>query len=221
MITVHHLDDSRSQRVLWMLEELGVPYEIQRHQRDPKTMLAPAELRRVHPLGKAPVITDEGVTIAESGAILEYLVDRYGEGRLRPARGTPDAMRFTYWMHFAEGSAMPPLLVKLILDRIREAPMPFLAKPIARRIADQVEQAYVEPNVRRMLDFMESELALRTWFAGDEMSAADVQMSFPVEAAAQRFSLERHPKLRAFLDRIHTRPAYRRAIERGGPYRYA
>lgn len=204
-----------------MLEELGVPYEIQRHQRDPKTMLAPAELRRVHPLGKAPVITDEGVTIAESGAILEYLVDRYGEGRLRPARGTPDAMRFTYWMHFAEGSAMPPLLVKLILDRIREAPMPFLAKPIARRIADQVEQAYVEPNVRRMLDFMESELALRTWFAGDEMSAADVQMSFPVEAAAQRFSLERHPKLRAFLDRIHTRPAYRRAIERGGPYRYA
>ncbi|UJR85129.1 Hypothetical protein I5071_72090 [Sandaracinus amylolyticus] len=204
-----------------MLEELGVPYEIQHYKRDPKTMLAPVELRRVHPLGKVPVITDDGVTVAESGAILEYLVERYGQERWRPAAGTPDALRFTYWMHYAEGSATPPLLVKLILDRIREAPMPFIAKPIARRIADQVEQAYVEPNVSRMLDFMEGELALRTWFAGDEISAADVQMSFPIEAAAQRFALDRHPKLRAFLQRIHARPAYRRAIERGGPYRYA
>ena len=223
MITVHHLNNSRSQRVLWLLEELGVPYEIQKYQRDPKTMLAPPALMNVHPLGKSPVITDGDVTVAESGAIVEYLLDAYGEASgLRPARGTADYRRFTYWLHFAEGSAMPPLLMKLIFLRIKSTPMPFFAKPIARGIADKVLAAMVDPNLKRQLDFMEAELGKNEWFAGNEFSAADIQMSFPVEAAAQRAGLDAsRPKLMAFLKRIHARSAYKRALERGGPYSFA
>jgi len=222
MITVHHLNNSRSQRVLWLLEELGVPYEIRHYQRDAKTMLAPSELRAVHPLGKSPVITDGDITVAESGAIVEYLVERYGNGRLVPPAGTPERRRWTYWLHFAEGSAMPPLLMKLIFDRVKSGPMPFFVKPIARAIADKVLAGYVTPNIRRQLDYMESELGSSAWFAGDEFSAADIQMSFPLEAAAQRAALDAsRPRLKAFLDRIHARPAYRRALERGGPYDFA
>jgi glutathione S-transferase len=223
MLTVHHLNNSRSQRVLWLLEELGVPYEIQRYQRDAKTMLAPPELLRVHPLGKSPVVTDDGVTIAESGAIVEYLLDKYGAGRLVPPSGTEARRRFTYWLHFAEGSAMPPLLLKLIFDRIGSGQgMPFFAKPVAKGIAGKVKQRMVEPNLKRQLDFMESELAKSEWFAGAEFSAADIQMSFPVEAAAQRAGLDAsRPKLMAYLKKIHARPAYRRALERGGPYSFA
>jgi glutathione S-transferase len=222
MITVHHLNNSRSQRVLWLLEELGVPYEVKKYQRDPQTMLAPPELMKVHPLGKSPVITDDGTTIAETGAIVEYLVERYGNGRLAPATGTPERLRWNYWMHFAEGSAMPPLLLKLIFERIKVSPMPFFAKPIAKGLANRVLGTMVDPNLKRQLDFMEAELGKSEWFAGNEFSAADIQMSFPVEAAHQRAGLDAsRPKLMAYLKRIHARPAYRKALERGGPYSFA
>ena len=222
MITVHHLNNSRSQRVLWLLEELGVPYEIRKYQRDAKTMLAPPELLKVHPLGKSPVITDDGVTVAESGAIIEYLLERHGDGRLEPARGTPERLRFTYWLHFAEGSAMSPLLMKLVFDRMETSPMPFFARPIARSISRKVKTAMVEPNLKRHLDHMERELTKSEWFAGDEFTAADIQMSFPVEASAQRAGLDAsRPKLMTFLKKIHARPAFRRALERGGPYSFA
>ena len=222
MITVHHLNNSRSQRVLWLLEELALPYEIEKYERDAKTMLAPPELTRVHPLGKSPVITEDGLTVAESGAIIEYLIERHGNGRLVPAAGTPERLRYRYWLHFAEGSAMSPLLLKLIFDRIPKSPMPFFAKPIARGISAKALALMVEPNIKRQLDFMEAELGRSEWFAGDEFSAADIQMSFPVEAAAQRAGLDAsRPKLMAFLKRIHARPAYRQALERGGPYSFA
>ncbi len=219
MIVVHHLNNSRSQRVLWLLEELGLEYEIKFYQRDPKTMLAPPELRKVHPLGKSPVIEDRGATLAESGAILEHLASRYGAGRVVPAEGTPERLRYTYWMHFAEGTAMPPLLMKLIFDRIRNAPMPFFVRPIARKIADQALGGFVTPNLERNLDFMESELGRSEWFAGAGFSAADIQMSFPLEAARARGGLdEKRSRLMAFLQKIHSRPAYQRALERGGKY---
>ena len=222
MITVHHLENSRSQRVLWLLEELELPYEIVHYQRDPKTNLAPPELKRVHPLGKSPVISDDGRVVAETGAIVEYLVQRHGQGRLVPPDGSDERLRWTYWLHFAEGSAMPPLLLTLVLDKIRNAPLPFFAKPIARGIAAKVMDGFVTPNLRSQLDFMETELTRHEWFAGKEFSAADVQMSFPLEAAAQRAGLDAsRPKLMNFLKRIHARPAYRRALERGGPYSFA
>ena len=222
MITVHHLTNSRSQRVLWLLEELGLPYEIRKYQRDAQTMLAPPELRAVHPLGKSPVITDGEATVAESGAIIEYLLDRYGEGRLRPAAGTPERMRFTYWLHFAEGSAMPPLLMKLVFDKVRTAPVPFFIKPVVKAIADKVTKSFIAPNLERQFDFMEAELAKRPWFAGAKFSAADIQMSFPIEAAAARAGLDAsRPRLMDWLERIHARPAYQRALEVGGPYSMA
>jgi glutathione S-transferase len=219
VIVVHHLNNSRSQRVLWLLEELGTPYEVKRYQRDAKTMLAPPELRAVHPLGKSPVIEDGGNLIAESGAIIEYLVESYGGGRFIPAAGTPERLRYRYWLHFAEGTAMPPLLLKLIFDRIERGPMPFFVRPFARAIAGRAKNAMVLPNLERNLDYMEAELDKSAWFAGDEFSAADIQMSFPLEAARARGGLDdKRPKLMAFLERIHARPAYLRALERGGKY---
>ncbi|KQP43472.1 glutathione S-transferase [Pseudorhodoferax sp. Leaf274] len=220
MITVHHLENSRSQRVLWLLEELELPYEIVHYKRDPATLLAPPELRRVHPLGKSPVVsTGDGLVLAESGAILETLLERHGQGRLAPAPGTQDAVRWRYFMHYAEGSAMPPLLLKLIFDRIERAKMPFFAKPIARGIAAKAKAAIVLPNLKQHLDFLEAELAGRDWFAGDSFSAADIQMSFPVEAARARAGLDAgRPRLMDWLERIHARPAFGRALQRGGPY---
>jgi glutathione S-transferase len=219
MIVVHHLNNSRSQRILWLLEELGLPYEVKRYQRDAKTMLAPPELRAVHPLGKSPVISDGALTIAESGAIIEYLVSRYGAERLIPREGTPERLRYTYWMHFAEGSAMPPLLMKLIFDRIEKGPMPFFARPIARAIARQGKSSFVQPNIDRILAYMEGELGKSEWFAGPAFGAADIQMSFPLEAAAARGGLDAsRPKLWGFLQKIHARPAYQRALEKGGKY---
>ena len=218
MIIVHHLNNSRSQRLLWLLEELGVLYDIKRYQRDPKTMLAPPELRKVHPLGKSPVITDGEVTLAESGAIIEYVLEKYGRGRLMPKPGSPEKLRFTFWMHFAEGSAMPPLVMKLVLDRMAKAP--FLVRPIAKAMARKVKKGFVEPNINRQLDYMESELNRSTWFAGSEFSAADIQMSFPIEAATARAGLDAsRPKLMEFLARIHAREAYRAALERGGEFK--
>jgi glutathione S-transferase len=221
MIVVHHLNNSRSQRVLWLLEELGVAYEVTRYERDTKTMLAPPALLAVHPLGKSPIIVDGTVTVAESGAIVEYLIDRYGGGRLIPAAGTAERLRYTYWLHYAEGSAMPPLLLKLVFDRVANSPAPWPFSAIARRIAATVQTSFIGPQLKRHLDFMESELAAHPWFAGEEFTAADVQMSFPLEAAASRAGLNAsRPHLMAFLDRIHARDAYKRALERGGPYAY-
>lgn len=220
MIRVHHLNNSRSQRILWLLEELGLPYEVVRYQRDAKTMLAPPELRAVHPLGKSPVITDDNITVAESGAIIEYLVERYGQGRLQPALGTPERLRYTYWLHFAEGSAMPPLLLKLVFSFLPKSPaLPALLRPLVRKISEGAQKSFIDPQILQQLNYFEAELGRHEWFAGDTFSAADIQMSFPLEAAAARGGLDKKwPKVSAFLQKIHDRPAYRRALEQGGPY---
>ena len=219
MINVHHLENSRSQRVLWLLEELGVDYEVKLYKRDKETSLAPPELKKVHPLGKSPVIDDNGLVIAETGAIVEYLVEKFGRGAFVPPAGSPEKLRYTHWLHFAEGSAMSQLLLKLFFSRIKESKMPFFAKPIARSIADKVLDGYVNPNIKAQLDYMEDELGKSEWFAGDELTAADIMMSFPLEGAAARGGLDAaYPRLTAFLARIHDRPAYKRALDRGGPY---
>ena len=219
MLVVHHLNNSRSQRVLWLLEELGLDYEVRRYSRDPATLLAPPELRAVHPLGKSPVVVDGENVLAESGAILEYLVETHGHGRMIPAAGTPERLRYRYWMHYAEGSAMPPLLLKLVFDRIGKARMPFFVKPVARAIASKARDSFIQPQIDLHLDFMEDELGRSLWFAGEHFTAADVQMSFPLEAAHARGGLdELRPRLMEYLARIHSRPAYQRALARGGPY---
>jgi glutathione S-transferase len=219
MITIHHLNNSRSQRVLWLLEELNLEYEIKRYERDLKTMLAPASLRKVHPLGKSPIITDGTLTIAESGAIVEYLVDQYGNGKLAPLSDTSERLRYTYWLHYAEGSAMPPLLLDLIFGQIEKSPMPFFVKPIARSITSQVKNSFINPQIDLHLHYIETELKNNLWFTGSEFTAADIQMSFPLEAAAARTGLETtYPKIINFLQTIHARPAYQRALERGGTY---
>ena len=221
MITVHHLNNSRSQRILWLLEELEVPYEIKYYQRDSKTMLAPASLKAIHPLGKSPVITDDGVTIAETGAIIEYLVDRYADGRLVPEKNSADFLKYRYFMHYAEGSLMPYLVMKLVFNKIETSPMPFFVKPIAKKISQKTKQTFIQPNLDTHLNFLESELQKSEWFAGNELTAADIQMSFPIEAATARGGLtaSRYPKLAAFLDRIHARPAYQRALAKGGEFK--
>jgi len=220
MLTVHHLNNSRSQRVLWLLEELELPYEIVHYQRDPQTSLAPASLRAIHPLGKSPVVTtQDGLTLAESGAIIETLIERHGNGRLAPAAGSPEALRYRYWLHFAEGTAMSPLLLKLVFDRIETSKMPFFAKPIAKAISAKAKSAFINPNIANHLNYMEAELGKSEWFAGDAFTGADIQMSFVVEASQARGGLDaKRPKLMSYLERIHARPAYKRALERGGPY---
>ena len=206
MITVHHLENSRSQRVLWMLEELELPYAIKRYERNAKTMLAPPELKAVHPLGKSPVIDDDGLVVAETGAIAEYLVDK--SGKLGAPADREGAMRYRFWLHYAEGSLMPPLFTKLVLTRV----------PIFGKMA----QKKIQPMIDVHLDYIESELAKRPWFAGEGLSAADVMMSFPLEAARARAGLgEGRPATIAWLDKVHARPAYQAALKKGGPYAYA
>ena len=207
MIVVHHLENSRSQRILWLLEELAMPYEVKRYERDPKSMLAPPELSHVHPLGKAPVIEDDGVVVAETGAIVEYLVEK-AEGRLGPPKRRVDVLRYRHFLHYAEGSMMPPLLALLVVNRLG-----LLGRPA---------RAPVQKMLDGHLDWLESELAERDWFAGDRFSAADVMMSFPIEASRARAGLdERRPNLIDWLERIHARPAYGAALHKGGPYAYA
>lgn len=219
MIYVHHLENSRSQRILWLLEELGLDYEVVRYARDPQTMLAPAQLRAIHPLGKSPVVEDGGQMLAESAAICEILVQRYGQDALRLEPGSAEWARHLYWLHFAEGSAMPPLLMKLVFDRIRTTKAPFFIRPVLRGVADKVGTLLIEPQIASQLDYIDAELVRAPWFAGERFSAADIMMSFPLEAAAARVGLgAKHPHIAAFLERIHARPAYRRALERGGPY---
>jgi glutathione S-transferase len=220
MITVHHLNNSRSQRIIWLLEELGVPYEVKRYERDAKTMLAPPELLAVHPLGKSPVVTDDDKTIAETGAITEYLVDTYGEGRLIPPANTSERLRYTYWLHFAEGTAMPPLVMTLVFSKLPER-VPALIRPIAKMISAKAQESFLRPNIERQLALMESELSKSAFFAGDKFTAADVMMSFPVEAGASRGGLGDSPKLKDWLVRMHARPAYQAALQRGGEYAYA
>lgn len=220
MLIVHHLNNSRSQRVLWLLEELGLPYEIRHHQRDAKTMLAPPSLKAVHPLGKSPVIEDEGQVIAETGAIVEYIVDKAG-GRLRPAPGAPDFPAYRYWLHYAEGSAMPPLLMRLIFGAIPQR-APFFLKGLLKGVMDKADAGFVAPNLKAHFDHWEATLAATGWFAGPDLTAADIMMSFPLEAGAQRGDVTNgRPNVKAFLDRIHARPAYRTALEKGGPYAFA
>lgn len=220
MLTVHHLNNSRSQRILWLLEELGLPYDIVRYQRDPKTMLAPPELKRIHPLGKSPVVVDGESVLAESGAIIEYLASRYDHGALLPAPDTPERLRCTYWLHYAEGSLMPMLLLKLVFQRIATTPVPFFVKPVVKGISAKGQASFVDPQLKTHLDYLENELGRASWFAGDHFSVADIQMSFPLEAAASRAGLraDTYPRLAGFLTRIHARPAYQKALERGGPY---
>ena len=215
MITVHHLNNSRSQRVLWLLEELGVAYEVKRYERDAKTMLAPQALKAVHPLGKSPVITDGALTIAETGAIVEYLIENYGGGRLIPPAGSPERLRYTYWMHYAEGSAMPPLVMKLIFREIPKQ-VPFFLRPVARALFGGVTKSYVDPAIAEQVAFWAAELAKTPYFAGEALSGADIMMSFPLEAAQMRGDLP--PMLTGYLAGIQGRPAYQRALERGGPY---
>jgi len=216
MIVVHHLDTSRSHRILWLLEELGCPYDIVPYKRNAKTMLAPPALAKIHPLGNSPVIVDGDRTIAESGAIIEYLVETYGP-QLAPAPGTPERMRYTYWMHYAEGSAMPLLLLKLVFQRM-PANVPFLIRPIARAISKRAQKTFIDPQFERHIAYWNAELSSRPWFAGENFTAADIQMSYPVEGGVARFGIgKKYPAVRGFLDRIHARPAYQRAVARGGP----
>lgn len=218
MITVHHLNHSRSQRVLWLLEELELPYELVRYERDPETMLAPKSLEAVHPLGKSPVIADGDNKVAESGAILEYVVETHGKGRLKPELAAPGYLDYRYFMHYAEGSLMPNLLLKLITRKIQQAKMPFFAKPIARKIASKIAGDFVDPNLRRHVAFLGAHLAKHRWFAGDELSAADIQMSYPMEAMVARADdLALPPQIADFVRRCKERPAYQRALARGRP----
>ena len=224
MLTLHHLETSRSHRILWLLQERGVPYELRRYQRDPLTRLAPPELKHLHPLGKSPVITDGELVVAESGAILEYLAECYGAqapaelAHLEPARGTPAHRQCRFWMHYAEGSLMNWLVMQLVFDTIPRQPMPFFVRPIARTLCATVQRKLIAPNVQTALAFMEAHLAQHRWFAGEHLSMADFQMSFAVEAALARGNTaSAWPHLQAYLQRIQARPAYQRALEKGGP----
>ncbi len=219
MIVVHHLENSRSQRILWLLEELELDYEVKRYNRDATTKLAPPELLAVHPLGKSPVITDGDVTVAESGAIVEHLLEHYDNGRLLPPKGSAERRQYTYWLHYAEGTFMPYMVMSLVVGRIETAPMPFFVKPIAKGIAAKIRESFLTPNIDRNMAFMEATLASSTWFTGETMSGADILMSFPVEAAAARVGTSGDfPAMERFLKTVQSRPAYKRALEKGGPY---
>lgn len=221
MITVHHLNNSRSQRILWMLEELGVPYEIQFYERDPKTMQAPESLKKVHSLGKSPVITDGDLVVAESGVIIDYLARTYGKDTMLPPDSGQAWLDYTYWLHYAEGSLMPPLLMRLVFEKVKTSPMPFFIKPVAKGIADKTNQAFIGPMIDTHMDFVESHLADNTWFLGDDISAADIQMSFPLEASVARGIVGNRPHITAWVERVHARPAYQRGLEKGGEYDFA
>jgi glutathione S-transferase len=220
MITLHHLNNSRSQRVLWLLEELGLQYEIKHYQRDSVTNLAPAELKKIHALGKSPVLTDGVITVAESGAIIEYLALTYGK-TLIPDGDTEAGRQYRYWLHFAEGSLMPPMVAKLVFDKVRLNAKPFFVKMIANKIADKVMGGYFGPNIVANMQFIEQHLANNHWFAGENLTGADFQMSFPLEAAASRGTIGQHPNIVAYVKRIHARPAYQAALLKGGEYAYA
>lgn len=221
MITIHHLEDSRSQRVLWLLEELDAAYEVKRYDRDPQTGLGPKALYDIHALGKSPVIQHDDATVAETGAIFEYVLDTQDEiGKLHAPRGTEHARDLTYWLHYAEGSAMTNLLLKLVFSRLPDN-APMLAKPLVKGISSKAQSSFINPRIAEHVAYWEGALAKTGWFVGDAFSAADIMMSFPLEAAASRADMKDCPNIKAFLKRIHDRPAYKAALDRGGPYAYA
>jgi len=223
MITLHHLENSRSQRILWLLEELGVDYEIKLYKRDPKTNLAPDELKAIHPLGKSPLITDGGKVVAESAVIVNYLIRNYDkDNRFSSTQDSDAAQQTEYWLHFAEGSLMPYLVMSLVFTKVKTAPMPFFVRPVAKGIADQVMKSFISPNVENSLRFIEDHLSKNMWFSGDEMSAADFQMIFPLEAAMTRSGIaSKLPAINAWVKKVHALPAYQNALKKGGPYDYA
>lgn len=218
MLVVHHLNNSRSQRILWVLEELELAYEVRHYERHPKTMRAPDTLKQVHPLGKSPVLTDGELVLAESGAILEYLLDTYGEGRFRPPPGSPERIRYNFWLHYAEGSLMPPLLITLIFNLIpRRAP--FFLRWFFKPMFGKLRAKIVDADLNRAFAYIEAELGQSTWLAGEQLTAADIQMSFPLEAGMARLGLQDAcPRIGAFIQRMKERPAFQRALQKGGPY---
>ena len=221
MITVHHLEHSRSQRILWLLEELGLDYDIKHYRRDQDTQLAPESLKQVHPLGKAPVITDGELTLAESGAIVDYLARTYGRETLLPAADSPAWWDYVYWLHYAEGSLMPPLLMRHVFDRVKAAPVPFFVRPLVNRIVAGVDQAFLRQQIKTHLDFVEDHLSCHDWLVDGRFGAADIQLSFPLEAALSRTGMaDRYPRLAQYVARLQARPAYLRALAAGGPYAY-
>lgn len=216
MITIHHLENSRSLRLIWLLEELGITYDVKVYQRDPVTNLAPDAYRALHPLGKAPVMTMDGKVLAETGAIIEFLMDLFPNAGLRPEPGAPGREKYQYWLHAAEGSLMPLLVMSLFFNRMETVP-PFFIRPIIKMVTGRIRDMYLTPSTTNMIDYIEAELGQTGWFAGDRLSAADIIMSFPVEAAMSRAKLEKpYPNIQAWLDRIHERPAYKIAVEKGG-----
>ncbi|MFT2098178.1 glutathione S-transferase [Marinomonas sp. 2405UD66-6] len=218
MIKVHHLENSRSQRILWLLEELELDYEVIEYKRDPETASGPESLKAVHPLGKSPVITDGELTVAESGAIIEYLLDRYDtEKRLRPTEGQA-LLDYRYWLHFAEGSLMPLLVMKLVMMKVPQNPMPFFIKPIAKMITGKVQEKFINPRIEPQMSFIEETLNQQTWFAGDKLTAADIQMSFPLQAASTRMNLTKFPNISRFLKQVEKEPSYQKAIKKGGVF---
>lgn len=223
MITLHHLNNSRSQRIIWLLEELGMPYQVQRHERDAKTMLAPESLKAVHPLGKSPVIVDGDNTIAESGAIIEYLVNKDPERRLVPEAGTQAQLDYTFWLHYGEGSLMPPMVMRLVFEKIRTSPMPFFARPIAKGIVAKTYKTFLGPMLRTHLGYVEQHLGSHDWVAGEQMTGADIQMSFPLEASVARGLADpkQYPNIHAYVKRFQALPTYQRALEAGGEYDFA
>lgn len=218
MLTLHHLEKSRSHRILWMLELLGLDYQIKFYQRAPGVLLAPPELKQIHPLGKSPVITDGELVVAESGAIIEYLLQRYGEGRFQPAADDLQGwVDYRYWLHYAEGSLMPVLLMKLVFTQIAKRPMPFFVKPVAKGISSKVLETFVQPNLDTHLGFIEQHLKQHQWFAGDQLTAADVQMSFPMLALAARSDLSAYPAIQAYNQRLQADPAWQKVVTKAGP----
>jgi glutathione S-transferase len=207
MLTLYHLNDSRSQRILWLLEELAVPYEMKRYQRDAQTRLAPPELKAVHPLGKSPIITDGEIRIAESGAIVDYVIRRYGKGAMMPAIGSTEYEAYNEWLHYSEGSAMLPLMLNLYVGRLKEA-----GSPLHPRI---------DSEIANHLGYVDGALKGREFFVGNALTGADIQMSFVGDMAKVFDKLGPYPNLSAWLSRMHARPAFQRSVEKGGAYRFA
>ena len=217
MITIHHLEKSRSHRIIWLLEELQLEYNLKTYYRDQNTNLAPVELKEIHRLGKSPVVTVDDLVLAESGAIIETIIDKYGEGRFKPTENSPEMIRYRYWMHAAEGTLMPALVLKLIFTKLETAP-PWFIRPISRAISRKINSAYIMPNIKNLLSYMESELSRYEWFAGDQFTAADIQMSYGVEALCNRDEVIKNcPNLKSYFEKIKAREAYQIAIEKGGP----
>lgn len=217
MLTLHHLERSRSHRVLWMLEELGIDYKIETYKRDSKTLLAPDKLKNIHPLGKSPVITDGDRTIAESSVILDYLADRYGDGRLKPIKESDEYWDYQYFLQAAEGSFMPYLFLSFVMSRLSKSPVPVVIRPVGKALSLGLQQKLIDPNLKGQFHFINQHLAENTWLAGDEFTAADIQMSYPLLAAESRSNLKDYPLILNFLEKIRNREAYRKALEKGGP----